>query len=464
MKVWILLFATFLGALPLRAEEGVLHQIDQAFVKLFEQVAPSVVVVEVAKDADGQSDGMDFFFPGPQDQSSPFKMPQTPSKSEGSGFIIRKDGYILTNQHVVEGAKKVRIKFKDGRWLPAKVVGVDDRTDIAVLKLEGKLEGIVFPVAELGDSDAVKVGQLVCAIGVPYNLEYSFTCGWVSAKGRSNLTNTTYENYIQTDAFINPGNSGGPLFDVDGKVIGMNTLINGIGRGLAFAIPSNMLRDVGEQLIASGKVVRPYLGIRIEGLTQDSFLQERLKGVEKGVVVKTIEPDAPAFRSDLRPADVITKVDGVEIGTPWELQQQVLKKKVGQKIGLTVWRNGQTLEVAVAAGKMPGNEPLAADSEPERKGGSGGSDAVAGLQLQDITKQLAAQMGLKAASGALVTDVVAGSAASEADVRRGDVITEVNQKPVADAAACRKALGEGNGGLLFIERNGRKTYTVLKPR
>ena len=171
-----------------------------------------------------------------------WRLPQQPSRSEGSGFIIRHDGHLLTNLHVVDGAEKLNVRLKDGRIYPAKVVGADDKTDIAVLKIDA--EDLV-PV-KFGDSDTLRVGQLVCAIGAPFNQDYSFTCGWVSGKGRTNLLGPTsstilYEDYIQTDAFINPGNSGGPLFDVDGQVIGMNTLINGIGRGLAFAIPSNML-------------------------------------------------------------------------------------------------------------------------------------------------------------------------------------------------------------------------------
>lgn len=451
-----------LSVAPLFADPTILRQIDEGFVRLFEKVAPSVVIVEVVKQIDQQDEerGLDFFFknmPTP-DPGQRFKMPQQPKQSEGSGFIVRQDGYILTNHHVVADAEKVLVKFKDGRSLSAKVIGSDDKTDIAVLKLEGKLDGINYAVAEMGDSDAVKVGQLVCAIGVPYNLDYSFTCGWVSAKGRSNLGSTTYEDYIQTDAFINPGNSGGPLLDVDGKVIGMNTLINGIGRGLAFAIPSNMLREVSDELIANGKITRPYLGIRIETLDANNALHEHLKGVEKGVVVNTIEPDAPAFKSDLRPADVITKVDGVAVASAKELQKQVLKKKVGQNITLSVWRNGKNMEIQVATAKMPGQEVKTA-SNPASPSGT-----ALGLQLQDVTKELASELGLKSASGALVTDVEAGSTAAEADVQRGDVISEVNQKPVANAQECRKALEEGKGGLLFIERKGRKTYTVLKAK
>ena len=209
----------------------------------------------------------------------------------------------------------------------------------------------------MADSDAVRVGQLCFAIGIPYNLDYSFSGGYVSAKGRSNLTSTPtkpmYEDYIQTDAFINPGNSGGPLFDIDGRIIGMNTLINGIGRGLAFAIPSNMLHDVGEELIATGKITRPWLGVRILNLADNPVLSEHFGGLTDGVYVDTIEADAPAYKSDLRPYDVIMKVDGLPVNTAPDLQRQILKKKVGQTVQLLVLREGKTITVPVQTGKLP---------------------------------------------------------------------------------------------------------------
>jgi S1-C subfamily serine protease len=234
------------------------------------------------------------------------------------------------------------------------MVAADELTDIAVLKVEAT--GLT--AVELGDSDALRVGQLVCAIGTPFSQDYSFTCGWVSGKGRTNLLSAisptvVYEDYIQTDAFINPGNSGGPLFDVEGKVIGMNTLINGIGRGLAFAIPSNILAEVGSQLIATGHVVRPWLGIRIESLSQNAELRERVVGIDDGVVVDTIEADAPAYRSDLRPGDIITEIDSAKVVSAHDLQKEVLRKRVGQVLQLTVWRNGQTLKIPVATGELP---------------------------------------------------------------------------------------------------------------
>src|SRR5437667_3630240 len=325
-----------------RAEAGkdVVHQLNDAFAKVFETVAPSVVIIEVPKknDLSETSPLDDLFFQGPPDENNPRRNPRScqPVQSQGSGFIVRPDGYIFTNFHVVEAADKIEVKLKDGREFPAKVVGTDEKTDIAVIKIDAK----DLPVVQLGDSDAVRVGQFAFAIGAPFKLDYTFTYGVVSGKGRSKLLQTggySISDYLQTDASINPGNSGGPLCDIDGKVIGMNTLINGMNRGLGFAIPSNMAKEIGAELIAGHKIVRPWLGIRIETLGDDPSIRDLLKGADKGGVVRTIEADTPAARSDLRPFDVITHVDGTPVETDSQLQHEILKKKVGQNVELTIW-------------------------------------------------------------------------------------------------------------------------------
>ncbi len=453
------------------AGKDLIHQLDDAFVGVFEKVAPSVVVVEADKKASkdnsdsDEGQGLDFFFRGPNGGGDRrFRLPQEPTHSEGSGFVIRPNGYIITNNHVIEDADKLTVKLKDGRQFVAKVIGSDDRTDVAVLKVEA--DGL--PTANLANSDAVRVGQLCFAIGIPFNLDYSFSGGFVSAKGRSGLlmnpNKPMYEDYIQTDAFINPGNSGGPLFDIDGQVIGMNTLINGIGRGLAFAIPANMLREVSDQLVANGRIVRPWLGIRIETLGENSTLREHIRGIDKGVVVQTIEEAGPALKSDLRPADVVTQVDGSPVVTARDLQKEILKKKVGQNVELTVWRNGKTIKVPVVTGELPGQVLNAANTGSQRTPAAPATDTY-GLQLQDLTKELADQLQITAKTGALVSEVAEGGPTSESDIQRGDVITEVDEKPVTNAAEARKLLKAHDpkkGALLFIDRKGKKTYTVLK--
>src|SRR5213075_2607180 len=351
---------------PAAAESGkdVVHALNNAFAKVFEIFAPSVVIIEVSKKNDG-NEGFNFddlFFQGQPDDNSARRGPRNlqPIQSEGSGFIVRSDGYILTNFHVVEGADHVDVKLKDGREFPAKVVGTDEKTDIAVIKIDAK----DLPVVQMADSDAVRVGQFAFAIGAPFKLDYTFTYGVVSGKGRSKLLGGgTISDFLQTDASINPGNSGGPLCDIDGKVIGMNTLINGMNRGLGFAIPANMAKEIGVELVAGRKIVRPWLGIRIETLGDDPALRDLFKGADKGVVVRTIEADAPASKSDLRPFDLITHVDGTPIDSDSQLQHEILKKKVGQKLELTVWRKGQTIKLSIKTGELP-NDITQASNQP----------------------------------------------------------------------------------------------------
>ena len=464
-----------LMALPVWAQspspttpQSLLRQLDEGFAQVFEKAAPSVVVIDVSKknslvdDENGAPpDGLDFFFRAPDaGLRSPLPFREPSGRSEGSGFIVCADGYILTNNHVVAGAEKITVKLKDGRQLPAKLIGADPQTDIAVLKIEGK----DFPIATWGDSDKVRIGQLVCAIGAPYAMEYSFTIGCVSGKGRSGLTPeiTPYEDYIQTSALINPGNSGGPLMDVEGRVVGMTTLVNGINRGLAFAIPANMLKDASNQIIEKGKVAHPALGIRIETLG-DSTLREQIAGVEKGVVITTIEPDTPAYKSDLRPADVITEIDGVPVTTAQELRRQVLGKKVGQSVTLGVWRGGKALKITLATGEMPSSRAASSASADKQEPAIG--DTACGLRLSDVTQAVADRLGLKALSGALVTGIDPDSPAAVAGIQQDDIVTEIDSKPAPNAGVARKLLKDHEGKkaiLLFIERKGQKTYAVLK--
>src|SRR5438128_6630122 len=350
------------------AGKDVVHQLNNAFAKVFETVAPGVVIIEISKknDMSESSPLDDLFFQGPPDENNPRRNPGglRPIQSEGSGFIMRQDGYIFTNFHVVEGADKIDVKLRDGREFPARVVGTDEKTDIAVIKIDAK----DLPIVQLGDSDSVRVGQFAFAIGAPFKLDYTFTYGVVSGKGRNKLLATggySISDYLQTDASINPGNSGGPLCDIDGKVIGMNTLINGMNRGLGFAIPINMAKEIGAELVAGHKIMRPWLGIRIETLGDDPTIRDLLKGADKGVVVRTVEADAPAYKSNLRPFDVITHADGTTVETDSQLQHEILKKKIGQNVELTVWRKGQTIKMSVKTGELP-NEISRASNEPAR--------------------------------------------------------------------------------------------------
>ena len=451
------------------AGKDVVHQLNSAFTKVFETVAPTVVIVEISKKAEEDSSAFDeLFFQGPPDnnnngQRNAPRNPQ-PIQSEGSGFIVRPDGYIFTNFHVVEGAEKITVRLKDGREFPARVIGTDEKTDMAVIKIEAK----DLPVAKLGDSDAVKVGEFAFAIGAPFRLDYTFTYGVVSGKGRNKLISVqgySIPDYIQTDASINPGNSGGPLCDIDGNVIGMNTLINGLNRGLGFAIPSNLAKEIGGELIAGHKIVRPWLGIGIETLGDNPSIRDFVKGIDKGVVVMSIQGSAPAAKSDLRPGDVITSVDGTSVASDTQLQHEILKKKIGQSVDLAVWRKGQTLKIPVKTGELPSdltrasNEPAPPTRPNEEQLGK------LGLQVQDLTKEVADQLHLGVKQGVIVTSVEDNSIAAQQGIEREDVITEVDGKPVTDVKTFRDALQKADptrGVLLYLDRKGNKTFAVLK--
>ena len=450
------------------AGKDVVHQLNNAFAKVFEIVAPSVVIIETSKKNDGSESSPfdDLFFQGPPDENNQRRNlnGSRPIQSEGSGFIVRPDGYIFTNFHVVEGADKIEVKLRDGRELPARVVGTDEKTDIAVIKIDAK----DLPIVQLGNSDGVRVGQFAFAIGAPFKLDYTFTYGVVSGKGRNKLLASngySISDYLQTDASINPGNSGGPLCDIDGKVIGMNTLINGMNRGLGFAIPINMAKEIGAELIAGHKIVRPWLGIRIETLGDDPSIRDLFKGADKGVVVRTIEADAPAYKSDLRPFDVITQVDGTSVDTDSQLQHEILKKKIGQNVELTVWRKGQTIKVPVKTGELP-NEIARASNERIQPGQPTQEDAGKfGLQVQELTKEVAERLHLNVQQGVIVTDVADNSLAAQQDIQREDIITEVDGKPVTNVQSFREALTKADpkrGVLLYLDRKGSKTFAVLK--
>jgi Do/DeqQ family serine protease len=449
------------------AGKDVVHQLNNAFTKVFEVVAPSVVIIEVTKKNEpGENPTLDDLFNNQQpDDDNSRRSPRSaqPMQSEGSGFIVRPDGFIFTNNHVLEGADRVDVKLKDGREFQAKVVGTDEKTDVAVIKIDATN----LPVVQLGDSDAVRVGQFAFAIGAPFRLDYTFTYGVISGKGRSKLMATggySISDYLQTDASINPGNSGGPLCDIDGKVVGMNTLINGLNRGLGFAIPINLANEIGQQLIAGTKIVRPWLGIRIETLGDDQSIRDLFKGIDKGVVVRTIEADAPAYKSDLRPFDVITHVDGAPVNSDTQLQREILKKRVGQNVELTVWRKGQTLKIPVTAGELPGEVGRASNVTPPA-GAKPEDTGKFGLQVQDLTKEVVDRLKLNVQQGVIVTDVADNSLAASQGIEREDVITEVDGKPVTNVQSFRDAVTKADprkGVLLYLDRKGSKTFAVLK--
>jgi serine protease Do len=445
------------------------RRLENAFVKVAEEASQSVVVItsthnqpgmaNMTEEVPGEFEGtpFEFFFRG---EGGPSPHPRDVD-SKGSGIIFRKDGHILTNNHVVEGATKVTIRLKDGRELDGKVVGKDPRTDVAVVKITGEN----LPVARLADSDRVKSGQWAIAIGAPFELDYSFTVGFVSATGRQAImsrTGSAYEDYIQTDASINPGNSGGPLCNIEGHVIGINTLIRGMNRGIGFAIPINIAHEVALQLIEKGRIVRPWLGVQIHALTEDADLLAKLKDViTDGVVVRSIYPDTPAARSDLKPSDVITAVDGTVVKTTRDLQKTILSKRIGQKITLDVVRDGKTAKVILTTTELPTELEVAS-----RKPRVAEKDEKAfGLTVQTLTPELAERFKATNTDGVVVTDVAPSSVASAKGMKPGDMIVQIDRQPIKSAAEFAQAIEKADtkkGVLLYIKRDGTASFVVLK--
>ncbi|HEY5892120.1 MAG TPA: trypsin-like peptidase domain-containing protein [Chthoniobacterales bacterium] len=470
-------------------------QLNEAYISVFDRVSPSVVVIEVEKGGNSPRQvrsPFDLFPPNQRpdgNDGDPSPDQDSTEKSEGSGIICRPDGYIYTNAHVVSGDGKITVSLKDGRKFPAKVIGADTLSDVAVIKINAK----DLPAAEFADSDQVRVGQIACVIGAPFNFVYSFTTGVVSAKGRSKLFDNRwsgqFEDFIQTDASINPGNSGGPLLDIEGRVIGMNTLIQGFNRGLGFSISANLLRKIGEKLIADGKIVRPWIGLSISSVSEDPENAQLFNHIKTGVVVRGIQPGTPAYRSELRPADVIQKVDGVVVEGPSDLQSEVQKKKVGQTLQLGVWREGKQLTIPVATAELPNSMALAEEDDSRRvppddmplpqepyqpeddkqpsvppSGKALGFENL-GMQIQTLTPELAEAQKTRSKSGVIVTEIAPGSPAELAGLKVGDIITEMNAQPVTDARLFMeriKSRDTARGVLLFVERGADSQYLVLK--
>jgi serine protease Do len=433
------------------------------FVNLAKQLSPIVVNVSTTQVNQGGSQGFespfgggeedpfgDFwrrFFGGPGPRG-PFRQ-----KSLGSGFIIDKDGSILTNNHVVDNAQKIIVKLADEREFEAKVIGKDPKTDVAVIKINAKDN---FQVAALGDSDQLEVGEWVMAIGNPFGLDNTVTSGIVSAKGRH--IGGPYDNFIQTDASINPGNSGGPLINLRGEVVGINSAIysrSGGNIGIGFAIPINLVKELLPQLKGKGKVTRGYLGVLIQRVTPE--IAESL-GMDRprGALVADVTKGGPAESAGIKVGDVITEFDGKEIKDSNELPIVVARTTVDKKVGVKILRDKKEITLTIPVGEMKDEEVVASTAE---KG-------ELGLTVQQVTPQVAESLGLERAEGVVITAVEPGSAADDAGLRRGDIILEVDRKAVRKVPDFRKAVGEvkKGKGVLFLVRRGESTlFLALKP-
>jgi serine protease Do len=431
------------------------------FVVLAQELKPAVVNISTAKTVRSRRP----MLPGPRSPQQDFfdeffdrffqEQPQTPrrERSLGSGFVISADGYILTNDHVIDGADEIKVRLSDGRTFAASVKGVDAKLDLALLKIEA---GDNLPVARLGDSGSLKVGEWVMAIGNPFGLEQTVTVGIVSAKGRV-IGAGPYDDFIQTDASINPGNSGGPLFNTAGEVVGINTAIVASGQGIGFAIPINAAKIILTQLKETGQVTRGWLGVSVQVVTAELAESFGLKET-KGALVAEVLKNSPAEKAGIKRGDIILTFDSHEVDALNDLPRLVAATQVGKAVKLTVFRDGKIRELNAVVGKLQeGEAEKAADAVP--------SSDLLGLKVADITPETARLYELRGAKGALITGVDPDGAAAEANLRPGDIILEVNSLQIADAASFRAAAAKARPGVvlrLLIQRGDGLLFTTVK--
>ena len=440
--------------------KALLRAMEGAFVSVADRVMPSVVNVSTTpKKSRGEEPpetherfreffGEEFlerFFRG--------RPPREESRAAGSGVIVDSRGYILTNNHVIENAEEVTVRLSDQRKFTAKVIGRDPKTDLAVIKVEVPAGSL--PVAELGDSDKLKIGQWAIAIGNPFGLDRTVTVGIISATGRQRVGVATYENFIQTDASINPGNSGGPLLNLDGKVVGINTAIVAAGQGIGFSIPINMAKEIMSQLIETGKVVRGWLGIAIQELTEELAAGFGVPP-RGGVLVADVMKESPGEAAGLKAGDVIVEFKGQAVKEVPDLQRKVAATPPGQPAPVVVIRDRRREQLTVKIGEMPGEGTMVAASTEEGWG----------LTVESLTAEVAARFNLPEGDGVVVTAVAPGSQGARAGIRQGDVILEVNRERVSGVDGFRRALSKIAPGQMvpvYLRRgDGGGEYVVLK--
>ena len=436
------------------------------FIALAKKLNPTVVNIRTAKNIKPK------LRPRRQQQQNPFgnnffddffnhffdERPQQRPRREqslGTGFIISSDGYILTNNHVVNGADDVMVKLSDGREVKGEIKGVDEKVDLALIKISenGKL-----PVAELGDSDNLEVGEWVMAIGNPFGLSHTVTAGIVSAKGRV-IGSGPYDDFIQTDASINPGNSGGPLFSAEGRVVGINTaIIAGGGGGIGFAIPISMAKTIIGQLRESGKVTRGYLGVHFQPLTADLAKSFGLDS-DKGALIASVEKDTPAEKAGLKAGDVILEYDGRQINEGGELARYVAVTPVEKKVKIIVFRAGAKQEVSLVVGVLK-------DNDGEKNIDSGKDSDKIGVTVEEIHKELADRLGLHDNKGLVITEIKSGSSAEELGVTPRSIIIDVNGARPETVKAYNDILSSLKKGdvvrLLLRRPDGTVHYVALK--
>lgn len=435
----------------------------KAFSEIVRAVSPTVVNISTTKVV--RRDTGPFFEDPFFDLFNPFHDFRMPKKwkeqSLGSGVIVSSDGYIITNNHVVEKADEIKVTLLDKRAFKGRIVGADPKTDIAVVRINAS----DLPILKWGDSEKLQVGEFVLAIGNPYGLSHTVTMGIISAVGRANVGIADYEDFIQTDAAINPGNSGGPLVNIKGELIGINTAIfsrTGGYQGIGFAVPSNMVRLVMDQLVQRGKIIRGWIGVTIQELTPELSQKFGLKR-SNGALVSDVAKNGPAAKAGIIRGDVILEFNGKEVKDVSSLRNMVAQSKTGSEVSMRILRSGKEYTVKVIIAEMPRE---ITEVVPSQLPDDSGAEALTGLTVMDLTKEIARQLGLyKDDKGVVVVKVEPGSPADEAEIKKGDIIKEIDRKKVdnlGDFNRIASNMKRDETVLLFINRSGKKFYVILK--
>lgn len=445
-------------AAPLWQEESskppATQPVPPAFVDLAKALTPAVVNINTKQEVQSREEGdqfQEFFdrFFGPRSQR------RRRRPGQGSGFIINREGYIVTNFHVVKDASDIQVTLTTQKQYDAKLIGGDEKTDLALLKIDAQ----DLPTVPVGNSEALEVGEWVMAIGNPFGLGHTVTTGIVSAKGRI-IGAGPYDDFIQTDASINPGNSGGPLFNMHGAVIGINTAIVPQGQGIGFAIPSNMAKDILQQLQDQGKVTRGWLGVVIQKLSPELMQAFKLKN-NQGALVSDVIPDGPAAKAGLKRGDIIVGFNGERVDESSELPRLVARMEPGTTVNVDVLRDAKPVSIPVVLDKMKDEEnATVASLKPSDV------ESTLGLRVRSLTPEIAQRLRLEDADGVVISDVAQESPAAEAGLRRGDVIRELDHIAIQnmdDYDAATSKLTPESTVLLLVERRGSSLYIALKP-
>lgn len=433
------------------------------FSELAEKVRTGVVNIQVSKKV--KNVGLEQFGANSFGDRNPFgeffgpfggfgkNAPERRQQGVGSGFIMSREGYILTNNHVVEDAERIKVKLAGGKEFDGRIVGRDPKTDLALIKIQASPD---LQPLRLGNSDELKVGNWVVAVGSPFGLEQTVTAGIVSAKGRV-IGSGPYDSFIQTDASINPGNSGGPLINLQGEVVGINTAIIASGQGIGFAIPINMAKEVALQLQKKGHVTRGLLGVAIQDVTPELAKSLGLKE-SNGALVSQVVPGGPADKAGLEQGDVIMNFDGRTVGDSKDLPRIVASTPVGKTVTVKLLRDGKEVERQAKVGEMEEENASAAKSPIHPS---------LGITVQNLTPQVARELGLKKSAGVVVTGVEPGSPAADAMIQVGDVIQSVNRKPVNNVDDFIKIIEKAKDGgslLLLVQRGTNSLFAAVTPR